>query len=203
MWILQTVFAVLLIAGAYIGVLLLQRRIRGNDTPLFTPPQKKQIQKGPNELEAFVAAYRGGKIDSGQLAAPAAPAESKPPVQGAPAPALGALGASLATPATGAFLRPEVKLGYLSLRAGLRDHHVFANVRLSDLGRGETPGRIDLLVCDTQFAPVAAIDIGAAATPDNAPAKTAFLREAGIRYLRLNARAMPKPAEIKTLIYRA
>ena len=203
MWIVQTVFAVLLIAGAYFGVLLLHRKMRGDDTPFFSSPQKnKSKQEGPNELEAFVAAYRGGKIDSGQLAAPAAPAESKPPVQGAPASAL-ALGASLATPATGAFLRPEVKLGYLSLRAGLRDHHVFANVRLSDLGRGEAPGRIDLLLCDTQFAPVAAIDIGAAATPDNAPAKTAFLREAGIRYLRLNARAMPKPAEIKTLIYRA
>ncbi len=97
-------------------------------------------------------------------------------------------------------LRPEVKLAYLTLRSGLRDHHIFANVRLGDLGFGTTVGIIDLLVCTPDFKYVAAIDISVGEPPEDIP-KTIFLQRAGIKHLKLTSRKIPKPGQLRDLIY--
>ena len=97
-------------------------------------------------------------------------------------------------------LRPEVKLAYLTFRSGLRDHHVFPNIRLGDLGFGVAVSTIDLLVCDSEFKYVAAVDVYTGEKPDDVP-KSMFLSRAGINHLLLSIKAMPKPAQLRELIY--
>ncbi len=196
---LEAVLGAVLMGAAFMGWVFIQRKMRDDDTPLFSTPRKKQKVEGPNDLEAFIAAYRSGKVDPSQIAS--AEAGAVPVPQASPT-VLSERTSPQSATGPAAFLRPEVKLAYLTIRAGLRDHHAFANVRLSDLGRGETPGRIDILVCNAQFAPVAAVDVSVAGAESD-PAKTTFLREAGIRYLRFSARSMPRPADLHSLIYRA
>jgi hypothetical protein len=96
----------------------------------------------------------------------------------------------------------------LVLKAGLPDHHVFANTRLSDLLDGlSVPAlanlRVDLVVCDKALAVVAAVDLPDGVQTD-APLereKEQRLRATGIRYLRFVPGAFPKPAEVRGLIY--
>jgi hypothetical protein len=99
------------------------------------------------------------------------------------------------------FLRPEVKLAYLTFRTALRDHHVFVNVHLADLVRDAGNARVDLLVLDAKFQPVAAVDVFKPGEETRADTP-ATLRTAGVRYLRLQSTAMPRPGEIHTLLYR-
>ncbi len=149
------------------------------------------------ELQALIAAYRTGRADPRALteAAPAAaaPARAAPSAPAASAPAA----AAARSGKPGTLLRPEVKVAYLSLKAGLRDHHVFPNVPLTDLGQTESPARVDLLVCRPDFSVLAAIDVNL-----GDDAKAAPLRAAGIRYLRFSTASMPKPAELRALLYR-
>lgn len=172
---------------------------------------------GANEISAFIAAYRSGRIDPETLQ-PAAPADGSladtavlPTARQTSAPPISRIavpGARTpprppsAKPApAGALLRPEVKLAYLSLRAGLRDHHVFPNVPLVDLGTDDSDGRIDLIVCNPGFVIVAAIDVSVGPGASDT-SKDSFLRSAGIRYLRFNTKAMPRPGDMRNLIYR-
>jgi hypothetical protein len=186
---------VLLLAGVIFGWYYLHHRLSGEGGPLFSSRKRDSGRDEATNLEAFIAAYRAGKVPPEQLksgttatAVPASP-------QAAPA-----------TPAAVAqqpvFLRPEVKLAYLTFRAGLRDHHVFPNVRLSDLGRGAANGKVDVLVCDAGFRFIAAVDVLAAEARPEAE-KLSFLRDAGIRYLKVTVGTMPKPAEARALVYRA
>ena len=103
-----------------------------------------------------------------------------------------------AAPST--LLRPDVKLAYLTFRSGLRDHHVFPNIRLGDLGFGVAVGTVDLLVCNSDFKYVAAVDVYTGEKPDDHP-KSMFLSRAGINHLILSIKAMPKPAQLRELIY--
>ena len=224
---LQGLLAVALLAGAIYGWVVLQRKFRGEDASSGRRKRRRKDEEGDNELEAFISAYREGKIDPMLLAtgddgvdtalasvrpassvsdettpaaaaalaamgAPAAAATASPPAPAAPAPA--------APAAPGTLLRPEVKLAYLTFRSGLRDHHVFPNVRLGDLGFGVAVGTIDLLVCDSEFKYVAAVDVYTGEKPDDVP-KSMFLSRAGINHLPLSIKAMPKPAQLRELIY--
>jgi hypothetical protein len=88
------------------------------------------------------------------------------------------------------------------LKAGLPDHHVYANTRVSDLLDGlAIPGlanaRVDLVVCNKDLAIVAAVDLPNGAQADSLieREKEQRLRAAGIRYLRLELGAFPKPAQ--------
>ena len=207
---LQAALAVVLITGAILGWMIWHRRMRGDDTPLIGATKRRaRDRETENELEAFIAAYRGGKLDpvaltdgedasldpatlaaSGPAASSVAPSSTAPaqpaPTQPAPAKAM--------------LLRPEVKLAYLTLRSGLRDHHIFANVRLGDLGFGTAVGIIDLLVCAPDFKYVAAIDISVGDPPEDIP-KTSFLHRAGLKHLKLTSRTIPKPGQLRDLIY--
>ncbi len=226
---LQSLLAVGLLTAAIFGWVFMRRKLRGDETPLLAGRRRKRSeQQGENELEAFIAAYREGKIDPMQLASgedgvDAALAKVQPATAGLAATAAGggdstpatpaialvipaaapAPAATTTTPASAAptpLLRPEVKLAYLTFRSGLRDHHVFPNVRLGDLGYGVAVGTVDLLICDPSFKYVAAVDVGTGDKPDDAP-KSMFLNRAGINHLTLSTKSMPKPAQLRELIY--
>jgi hypothetical protein len=171
-----------------------------------------KMRKGdPASLEEFVAAYRRGEVSppSGttptpaapkiplQSSSPAAPASNSPPV--APNAPL-----QVRNP----FLSPEVRLAYLLCRTGLRDHYVFPSLPLATLcvqgSIDATLSRatIDLLICNPQMAPVAAIDIIGAQTPSPESAKVEFLKSLELRYLRLSAKSLPKPEAMHALLYK-
>ena len=208
-WI-QGILAGLLAFAAVLGWFVLHRRMRGDDAPLIGATKRRARDKATeNELEAFIAAYRGGKVDPVALndqpdtalepaqtavgSLTAAPTVTTQTHNTATAPAT-------AAPVAGKLLRPEVKLAYLTFRSGLRDHHIFVNVRLGDLGYGTAVGTIDLLVCDSGFKYVAAIDVCVADPPEDI-AKATFLRNAGLRHVILRTRKMPKPDQLRALIY--
>ena len=129
-----------------------------------------------------------------------APTRQVPAGSDAPVAAVAAAGAAHAgTP--GVYLRPEVKLAYLTFRSGLRDHHIFANVLLRDLGYGTAVvGKVDLLVCDNSFNYVAFVDVSSGEPAEDIP-KSVFLGRLGIKHLKLSTSAMPKPAQLHELIY--
>ncbi len=218
---LQGFFAVALLAGAIYGWVVLQRKFRGEEAPSRRRKRGRRDEEGDNELEAFISAYREGKIDpmllaTGDDGVDAALASVRPSVattdettpaaaaalaaMGAPAAAAPAPASAPAPTAPATLLRPDVKLAYLTFRSGLRDHHVFPNVRLGDLGFGVAVGTVDLLVCDSEFKYVAAVDVYTGEKPDDRP-KSMFLSRAGINHLILSIKAMPRPAQLRELIY--
>lgn len=142
-----------------------------------------------NELEAFIAAYRRGK-DDGATAAPGPVTNTPPTVRKS-------------------YLTPHTKLCYLVVKAALPDHHVFCNARLVDALELHAThplanARIDLIVCNKELGPIAAVDVS---HPDERGSptereKTEQLQSAGIRYLRFTPNGIPKPTEIRDLIYR-
>jgi hypothetical protein len=199
-----------LLAGVVAGWYWLHRKLKGADSPLsrLREPGKDRADAAA-EMEAFIAAYRAGRIDPSELksagtsaTAPTASGNSGDhlpvpslPVNGIPEPA------PIAPAALSPVISPEVKLGYLTFRAGLPDHHVFPNLWLADL-RVSGDGKIDLLICNAEFKPVAAVDIvGLTANPD--AGKTAALHAVGIRYLALAASRLPRPADVRGLLYPA
>ncbi len=194
MLIIKLVAAALIIVGTVVLLLRVHREIRGEG--ILDPLRKekgngrgkgKNNDASANELEAFITAYR----------------RDKDAVAAASAPALKALTARKS------FLTPHTKLCYLVLKTALPDHHVFCNTRLMDaleLQANHPLGnvRIDIVVCNKDLGPIAAIDIS---NPDerNTPAdreKSERLQGAGMRYLRFTPSGIPKPTEIRDLIYR-
>src|SRR5690606_22738542 len=109
------------------------------------------------------------------------------------------------------------RLLYLILRAALPDHVIMANTRMIDLLE-VAPGpealehdarlrellhqRLDCVVCGQDFVPLAAIVVHAAAMP-RAPEEqkqAEALRELGIKFLRLRADTLPRPAQLLALV---
>ena len=163
------------------------------------PPASPKPRGGanPNALEEFIAAYRRGDVSVGNPDVTAASQTPAPPVAPAAPP-------SKRDP----FLGPAVKLAYHLCKVTFKDHHVFAYVPLGALATntsGEQAlarSNVDLVVCNPSMSVMAAIDvIGPEARADDA-AKSDYLRSLGIRYLRLAATSMPKPEELRALLYR-
>ena len=100
------------------------------------------------------------------------------------------------------------------LRAGLPDHHIFANARLADViqlsGQPTTPqarahfaqGRIDFVVCNKNLSIVALIDLVDGARSDDALKRALEPQFAtgGVRYLRVASNAIPKPADVRVCL---
>jgi hypothetical protein len=195
---LAIVIAVVILAARYHG------QIQG-DKAASGPGSDKKDDQAAAQLEEFIAAYRRDKAAGGtQQTAPTPQSAAPPSVLAAAAAAPPASGKARA-----AFLAGPSKLAFLLLKAGLPDHHVFANTRVSDLIDGPAAGplnnlRIDLLVCRKDLAIVAAVDLPTAAQAETPldREKEQRLRAAGIRYLRFAPGAFPKPAEVRGLIYR-
>lgn len=115
-------------------------------------------------------------------------------------------------------LSPVQTLLYFLLRTGLPDYVIFAHVPLasvldagpglSGLARDETLQRfaaqsVDFVVSDRRMRPVAAIAIatGASGSARGMQASPrAYLEAAGVRYLELDAAALPKKDAIRALV---
>ena len=169
------------------------------------PAKKSRNQNEKDSLEDFVAAYRRGEVSLRQDASPVPAAAVPASIASAPTP--GEQTETVLPARRDTFLSGATKLAYYVCRSGLRDHHVFAHVRLQSLCTGKLDARladaeISLLVCNAGMSIVAALDvIGAEAAPaDGAKAET--LRSLGIRYLKLSPKSLPKPEDIRTLLYR-
>lgn len=180
------------------------RSMTGEDNPGRLPAKGKKRDQS-DSLEAFVAAYRQGAVSLTEETRPLPVAAPSAPVAPAPA-AMDRLQPAL--PARrDAFLSGATKLAYYVCKSGLRDHHVFAQVRMQSLCTGKLEARladaeISLLVCNAGMSIVAAIDV---IGPEAAPAdgtKAEALRSLGIRYLKLSPKSLPKPEDIRTLLYR-
>jgi hypothetical protein len=205
-----------LLLGATLGALALvvwfkwHKRMTGGDS---AGSGGKQEKAQAESLEAFIAAYRRGDVPANAPAAPAAPARPPGsgtvgaiPVANMPAPAMAPAAAETVAKRE-AFLTGAGKLVYLACRSGLRDHHCFAQVRLQSLCTGKLDPAlqsacVDLLVCNAAMAIVAAIDIAGPEPAASDAAKAECLRSLGIRHLRLSPKSLPKPEDIRTLLYR-
>lgn len=208
------------IAGTLVGGIALyvwfrfHRSItRGEEFSLWPARDAPRDEDSNQTIESFVAAYRSGNAGlpaAAPGAALAQPALAAPPSVAVSAPAPAASSQKASTPEQGeAFVSGAVKVAYLVVKAGLRDHHVFAHTAMAKLpgGRQSDPAvaqaTLDLLVCNAEMKPVAAIDIiGPDAGPADA-ARLAYLRMLGIRYLRLSVKSLPKPDAVRALLYRA
>ena len=224
---LNGLIGVTLLAVTILGFVIVQRKIKGDDTPMFGA-RKGSNTEDDSEIEAFIAAYHSGKADPSDLLSgdkdvlqvvPAGTSDDEsnsgadddsesvvttaPPATTAPAPTTmpAAAANSAETGSASTFLRPEVKLAYLTFRSGLRDHHIFANALLRDLGYGTAVvGKVDLLVCDSSFKYVALVDVHTDGPVEDIP-KSVFLSRTGVRHLSLSSKAMPKPGDLRDLIY--
>ncbi len=200
MFLFKLFLALVIIVAVLLLVFRFHKQIRSGIVGSTAGPDKKEEGTRTTELEEFIAAYRRDKA-TGQTQPNAASA------QPAAVPAVPAT-VTAAVKARAAFLSGPAKLAFLVLKAGLPDHHVFANTRVSDLMDGTTVPAlanlpIDLLVCSKDLAIVAAVDLNSGTQSDAllAREKEQRLRGAGIRYLRFAPGAFPKPAEVRRLIY--
>lgn len=144
-------------------------------------------------------------------ATPAAPA----PARASPAPA-NAPAAAAALPARERFLEQRETLLYYLLKTGLPDHEIFANVSLASIVgapasarereqhlRRVVPYQLDFVVCDKGMRVVAAVEVEPAAAADAAGAQDAkadLLKEAGVRFVRINPAAPPRREQLRTLV---
>jgi hypothetical protein len=206
----KLLIATALLIGTMVVMYRIQRRIKGDDTgTLFggKADEKKSASSSASELEQFVAAYRREKMMAGNATSSGAAAPSTPP----------ATTQSVQPPVKvrEVFLAGAAKVLFLVLRAGLPDHHIFANTRLADViqlsGQPTTPqarahfaqGRIDFIVCDKNLSIIALIDLIDGARPDDALKRALEPQFAtgAVRYLRVASNAIPKPVDVRQLVY--
>jgi hypothetical protein len=209
-------FGVLILAGVFVVWFRAYKSIksdRGLLSSIGTPNQKT------NSLDEFIASYKRGEVTlenktmAAQLPGAAVAKAANP--GGLPAAVTPAASAVLARAPmeTGrikceAFISGAAKLAYLTAKAGLRDHHIFAHVQLSALSTGSSLSEplsqagADLVICNAAMAPVAAVDLIDAAGGQAPAAKAEHLRMLGIRYLRLSVKSLPRPDEWRALLYK-
>ena len=205
---IKLIIAGVIVIAALIGLARFHRYLRGESGGLLTGSKAREPRADATDLDAFVAAYRRDKAaaDRAVSAAPIAPPmtptaapESAAPIDKGPR----------------TFLQGPAKVLYLVLRAALPDHHVFVYTRLIDvvkpIGKPMTPqgraqfaqSRMDFVVCNKELNIVAMLDISDGTRPDD-PMKQQLrpqLAAAGIRYTRVAPNAIPKPADVKQLVY--
>ena len=138
---------------------------------------------------------------SGESAAPA----NVPPAIAAAPPA-----------STERFLGQAESLLYYLLKAGLPGFEVFAGVSLARVVGATGNGRyreqqarrlsqyqLDFVVCDKSMRIVAVVDVdspGGAATAGDQSFKSDTLRQAGIRFVRVNPTVPPRREQVRTLV---
>jgi len=150
-----------------------------------------------NSLEEFIAAYRHGKVAANGVVVSAPTTAATPDAPAVTVPVR-----------RDHFLSGAVKLAFFVCKAGLKDHHVFAHVQLAALAADSASdaalarGSVDLVVCNPAMSVVAAIDVIGPEGHTSDATKADYLRSLGIRYLRLSAKTLPKPEEIRALLYR-
>jgi hypothetical protein len=204
MKIVGAIFGFLALAAVFVVWVRIYKSIKGDDSPLFSWSKRSPKQE-ENSLEEFIASYKRGAVAAGgSMPVTAKSPSAVPPSPMAPSPVV----PTTAPVKRDAFISGSVKLAYLTCKAGLRDHHVFAHVQLSVLSTGGSidpalaRGGIDLLICNAALSAVAAIDLVDAGTDSTHAAKMDHLKALGIRYLRLSAKSLPRPDELHALLYK-
>jgi len=194
----------LIVVVVFVAWVRAYKTIKGDDGPPLAKGKRKAKQEN-NSLEDFIASYRRGEAVVNTAAPLAAkPSSTSPAAAAAPLPPAG----QTAPVKREAFVAGATKLIYLSCKAGLRDHHIFAHVPLSTLSTGGAidpalaRASIDLLICNAATSPVAAIDVIDAGSGAANVAKADHLKALGIRYLRLSAKSLPRPDEFHALLYK-
>jgi hypothetical protein len=210
MWLNLGIASVLLIA-TIVGLYLAHRLVKGEGLPRFGS-KKEETREHAEDIEQIIAAYRREKGAGGaQLTAERRPVKSAPT---AAAPTQVAVVQAAVVKPKASFLSGPNKLLFLVLKAALPDHQIFVNVRLVDAvqiaGQPPTPqaraqlaqARVDFVICNTQLAVVALLDITDGNRADD-PLKRQIepqITGGGGRYLRIAPTAIPKPAEARTLV---
>jgi hypothetical protein len=203
MFLFKLILALAIIVGVLVVVFRYQQQIKGEGG---SKGMAKEERMSNTELEEFVASYRRDKAPGGTQPATLAPVQQSP--------ASASQTVAVAPPAAAGwkprptFLSGGAKLGFLVLKAGLPDHHVFAHTRMGEVvevpqGNPMANVGIDLVVCNKDLSIVAAVDVPAGpgpATPMERE-KEQRLRAAGIRYFRFAPRALPKPGDVRRVIY--
>lgn len=199
--------AALILVAMIVGLAQFQRRLRGEQGGLFSGLRdRREPRLKSNDLEAFIAAYQRDKSVVAEAARPepSAAGPVEPTANGAPA----------QPQVLGGFLHGPAKVLYLVLKAALPDHHIFAYMRLTDVikpvGGSLTPqvraqfaqSRMDFVVCNKDLGVVALLDISDGTRTDD-PIKQHLqpqLSSVGVRYVRVAPTAIPKPAEVRSLV---
>jgi hypothetical protein len=203
MKIVGAVFGFIILVVVFVVWIKAYRKIKGEDES-FSSMGKRKSGAQKDSLEDFIASYKRGEVAIGADA----PASVKPAAEPSSRPATATATATAAAPVRReTFISGPIKLAYLTCKTGLRDHHVFAHVRLSALSGGAidpalTGSGVDLLICNTSMAPVAAVDVIDAGNAVASTAKSAHLKALNIRYLRLSAKSLPRPDEWNALLYK-
>ena len=190
-------FTILAVAAAVVAYFIWDHR---NKAAIRDATSRRRFE----DMFPVQAAARSGP------ATPAAPAAA--PAATAPA---DATAAPVVLPPKGRFLgQPETLLYYL-LKTGLPDHEVFANVSLAAVVgvaasghdreqqlRRLAPYQLDFAVCDKSMHIVAAIEVESAAAADPAVphVKAEILKQAGIRFVRINPAASPRRDQVRELV---
>jgi len=225
---IKLLLATALLIGTMVVMYRIQRRIKGDSGgSLFSGGEggKKKASSDASELEQFVAAYRREKMLAGNHSATsgsAAAAPSSTPGTQSTSVTPGTSGTPATAPAVQTpvkvrevFLAGPAKILFLVLRAGLPDHHIFAHTRLADVlqlsGQPTTPqarahfaqGRIDFVVCNKNLSIVALIDLVDGARSDDALKRALEPQFAtgGVRYMRVASNAIPKPVDVRQMVY--
>jgi hypothetical protein len=211
---LKLALAAVIILVTFVAMVRIQRHLKGDDGgSWFGNKPRRDEPQGPNELEQFIQAYRREQGGPGDPSAPSPAAQPAPALSADSVHAASAASSAPAAPrAHPAFLVGPKKLMYLVLKSALPDHHVFANCCVADLLElrpGAPPAlrqaRADFVVCHRDLRVVAVVDVMAPGAPSDAlkQAVQEQLSAAAIHYLRVQPPALPKPAQVRALIYPA
>ena len=199
MFLFKLFLALIIVVAVLLLVFRFRKQIRSDILGAATGVDKGQDRPRAPDLEEFIAAYRRERASKHAQA----DQEPSPSTSASAATAVAAAGKARA-----AFLSGPAKLAFLVLKAGLPDHHIFAHTSVSALiDANAVPALanlpIDLLVCSKELAIVAAVDLSTGAQSDALVAreKEQRLRGAGIRYLRFAPDALPKPVDVRALVY--
>jgi len=113
-------------------------------------------------------------------------------------------------------LSPAETLVFYLLKTGLPEYHVFAHVALralldanagsggyalSEQSRRLAWHAVDFLVCDRNMRPCAVVELERADTPhDSAGARRSWIDSAGLRYIALDAKSLPRKDALRALV---
>ena len=180
----------------------------------FWDYRRKAARRDAASKERFEQIFKGR--------APAASPESSPSLPAVVPPVAAGVAAPKVPPVTvlprGQFLGQAEALVYFLLKAGVPGHEVFANVTLASVvgvpdhvtgsAREQQLRRLmqyqlDFVVCDKNLRVIAAIELDTAQAADAAGVrrfKADCLQAAGVRLVRLDPSAPPRPEEIGPLL---
>ncbi|MBI1397324.1 MAG: hypothetical protein GC151_15235 [Betaproteobacteria bacterium] len=199
---LKVVLGFIIMIGVLIGWFMLMKRIGGTGGTTSMKmdvgrTNRSKSRGGPNELEQIIASHRAAGGSPGQAVAGTADPRPVPATAGTTMPTVSP-GRSEPSP----LLAGAFKLAYLLLRTAVPELLVFAFVPASRVaGTAPNPtggGHVfDFVLCRQDFSVVAAIDLR---MPDTGTRPPAPILPAGIEYLSLDPRQLPRREHLRALL---